>query len=86
MPKKPIYIQTRYGRLRKWVDIREIQGASTEELRAWLWQNDSNGDYDGASRKDMVYLIIWIDHENGGSISPGPKKNWPQWFADVWGK
>ena len=81
MPKKPIYIQTRRGRMRKWVDLTEMRKASTEELRAWLWQNDPNGDYDGAQKEDMIFLIIL---QSEGSVRPGPKRGWPVWFEEVW--
>jgi hypothetical protein len=90
MPSKPIYKMSRGRRLRVWHDLTEINKASKEELRAWLWTNDSNGDYDDQpgesplSKRDMAYLVVWSLAGSEGQIAPGPKKKWPSWFEEVW--
>ncbi len=84
MPKKPVYVKTRYGVRREWQDLTELKKAGTEELRAWLYNYDRKGDFENMSRKDMIYLIILELAGTSEQIYPGPKKLWPEWFRQDW--
>jgi len=87
---KPVYKLSRGRRVRAWRTWAEIHKGSREELRAWLWQTDPNGDYDDhpgedpLTKRELAHLIVLTTAGTPDEIEPGARQLWPAWFVEAW--